>query len=887
MAIQEVEISKAKVKNGITRKLNEGAIGQIIDTISISQYVNPEESTVRELTSNAVDSQNEKQIAINILSGVNKKEDYYIERTGAQYDDSNFDKDYYDLNYLDTVNNKVELHYRENITDSPDMGYCDTFEIMDHGVGLGERRLSGYFEIGFSSKRNNNQSLGAFGYGNKVSLSLRNEYYILETAHNGKLYKFQCYAKKIVPLITKFNIEKNTINPSIKFYEGTEEELSVHYEETDVKNYTKIIVPTKKIHRDRIRRAINKQLLYFNVVDFKYHNNNSYSQYTEDVNFKADILHNSKNIIISDNREFGKPHVIITKNEDKDATGVCYGYIKFDELEMQDMHGNIGIKCPIRSVYEDEEGNEIVLQEGVSVNTSRESVIWDTPTKDFIKKQFNEAANEAAVLVEEQLLETDFLKWVSKCSQVISGVDRRSVLGRLVRIIDTDNIKPKYSQDTSIKFASPSTLFYGLKVREVYRNYKREIERQLVTNYNSLATRKVYLKETSSSKKTDSYIYDSNSNFIVVEKVSREILLSQFEESTKYQSKLKLKLPEDQFNAWVDSIIDEKEAYRDKIYKLLQNSEDILDYDAIVVPDSYIDGKTIDADGNVQEVILSAAELRKQNQEVFCYTILPNDWGRNDGKVFDNAKRSVRIKDLNEFEGEIFYAFKEDAYKLHYAAQTMAVQTNSSFYNSNIKLLQISKGNEKYFKNHNHIDRFFATYDENDNKTMNSKLVKWNTARLIGHHIDDFKFLTNYKAIDFDFYNLYLEIRNYYKDNYGFIAKHKYGGVDNDNNSFDDLVIKNCDSMIDLQLFIRENSDDAEAISTKLKEVLEIKEVDPTERYVGIDLEIYDKLQELITYVDPIKTLFNDLQILTYGADIPISEDLEISIREFLTLKNR
>jgi hypothetical protein len=887
MAIQEVEISKAKVKSGITRKLNEGAIGQIIDTISISQYVNPEESTVRELTSNAVDSQNEKETAIAILSGKAKKEDFYIERKGAQYDDSNFNSDYYDLKFLDTVNNKVELNYRENVTDSPDMGYCDTFEIVDHGVGLGDRRLSGYFEIGYSSKRNNNQSLGAFGYGNKVSLSLRNEYYILETAHNGKLFKFQCYAKKIVPLITKFNLENNTINPNITFYEDTDNPLEVFYEETQVKNYSKIIVPTKKIHRDRIKRAINKQLLYFSEVNFTYFHSGGHK---EDVQFKADILHNSKNIIISDNREFGKPHVIITKNEEKDGTGVCYGYIKFDELEMQDMHGNIGIKCPIRSVYEDEDGNEVVLQEGVSVNTSRESVIWDGPTKDFIKQKFNSAADEASVLVEAQLKEKDFLLWITKCTQVISGVDSRSVLGRLVKIIDTENIKPKYSQDTSIKFASPSTMFYGLKVTNIGKTYHTgEINRTPVTSWNLFTDKAIYIKTINSSKKVDLYLYDleNTTNFVTIHKIEKETLLNELKTSSAYAKRMK-SANAGVNDTWAEDQIDKKLAHRDKILALIGASINIKDYDSQVVPEGYFDTKVDENDEEVYEVkVLSPSEKRKLNEQVVCYTFCENQWGRDDQKVFDSSKREPKVQDIQNYKGELYYAFKEDSYKIHLAAAILNQQLSGDFYSGDTRLVQIAKGNEKHFKTeHNHIDRFFATIDENNNKTMNSKLVKWNTARAINAEIHNFNFLESYKLFDTDIHDLYKKLKKYTYDNFTTIDTDKFGSMDNDGNSYIDLVEKNLDAVTELQLFVRENDGDAEAITSKLQTMLNVKDVDPTDRYIGIDLEIYDELQELKTYVDPLKSLFNAVSPLCIQEEI-ISDDLEISIREYISLKNR
>ena len=98
-----------------------------------------------ELASNAVDSQKEKEIAIEILSGKAKPEDYYIERKEDKYKASNWNPDYFDLDHLDKENNHVLIKYVEG----KGSGYCDKLIIRDHGVGLGMPRLEGYFSVGY------------------------------------------------------------------------------------------------------------------------------------------------------------------------------------------------------------------------------------------------------------------------------------------------------------------------------------------------------------------------------------------------------------------------------------------------------------------------------------------------------------------------------------------------------------------------------------------------------------------------------------------------------------------------------------------------------------------------------------------------------------------
>ncbi len=144
MAILDVEQSKTQGTKGITREIDINAHSLIMDTIQMTQYQYPEASTVRELTSNAIDSQAEKLRAIEILSGKVKKEDYYLERQEAQYKDSNFDESYYDLDWLDLTNNIVELKY----ICGTGGGWCDKLIVKDYGVGIGEKRLEGYWSIG-------------------------------------------------------------------------------------------------------------------------------------------------------------------------------------------------------------------------------------------------------------------------------------------------------------------------------------------------------------------------------------------------------------------------------------------------------------------------------------------------------------------------------------------------------------------------------------------------------------------------------------------------------------------------------------------------------------------------------------------------------------------
>ena len=69
---------------GIAKKINKGAEKMVFDILQSTQYSMPIQSTIRELVTNACDSQREKEVALEIITGKKEVKDYYIERHGPQ-----------------------------------------------------------------------------------------------------------------------------------------------------------------------------------------------------------------------------------------------------------------------------------------------------------------------------------------------------------------------------------------------------------------------------------------------------------------------------------------------------------------------------------------------------------------------------------------------------------------------------------------------------------------------------------------------------------------------------------------------------------------------------------------------------------------------------------
>ena len=293
MSIKTIDNNIVTNTGGVAKKINKGAEKMVFDILQSTQYSTPIPSTVRELVTNACDSQREKEMALEILKGEKRIDQYYIERQGEAYADSNFDASYYNQESLDKENCHVQITYKQN----EGVGFCDTFTVKDYGVGIGGKRLEGILELGYSTKRNTSENFGAFGLGAKVALSTGVDFYNITTVHNGKKFKLSCY-----PYTTKFNVP--AFNPFITFSDGAK----VHYENTDELNYTEISFGVKKHNRNRFEEAVEEQLMYLSNVKFEVIHEDGF---VSPKNFLSEVIHNSNSLLVADNYMYSRPHIVI------------------------------------------------------------------------------------------------------------------------------------------------------------------------------------------------------------------------------------------------------------------------------------------------------------------------------------------------------------------------------------------------------------------------------------------------------------------------------------------------------------------------------------------------------------------------------------------------
>lgn len=864
MSIKTIDADVQSNSDGVSKRINKGAEKMVFDILQATQYSNPIPSTIRELVTNACDSQREKEIAIEILTGVKTEEDYFIRRDGDQYSDSNFNPDYYDLNCLEQSINEVTINYYRN----DGVGFCDKLEIIDYGVGIGGRRLEGVLELGYSTKRNTSQNFGAFGLGAKVALSTGVDFYTIETVHNGKRFKCNCYPYKTDFMIPKFN-------PYIEFSDGSK----VHYEETDEKNHTIISFGVKKHNRSRFEESIEDQLNYLHNVRLFIHEGGS----KWEKNIHNEIIYNSDSIIVSNSSIYNKPHIVVVKDV-KSSAGINYGYVDFRELEMEQLYGSIGLKCPVRqSIKDPETGAEIVIQDGVEVTPSREKVIWNEPTKLFIQGVIQSAANEATKLVEEQLKEDDFLKWLQACRDVLhkASNNSNSALRQISKIIDTNDIKPKYPKDESITFINPKSLFKGLHVREVIQSTaksgKISITSEAVTTWLTFNFDAVYIKDvdTPRDRAKDTYLTENFGRIIIIE--AREIA----------------DITEDLDASQIAKLL----YHRNKILGYLEESDIIKSYEEVEVPDEYRNSLTLKDEflDKIDETqSLTPSQKRELESRIVAYSIRiqENDY------VWDKVE--PKLSTILDSETPTYYGTSKDGDKLMFAANVLRrfnvpvthLYSTSYYYHQQYifyidspqdrfknslrtnkefpipQLLKVSEDKVKYIEqnpNCKHIDTFFYDYDSNRNTIiMDHHLVKWITGRTIK---DLPSWLKELSFISDDYPKMYDLLEDY---------KNKYSSFPREGDSD---IVDLIDRLVDFQTYCESVNYDEDLIANKSRELFIFTDIKAVEAF---DSEIVKLARVKDEFIEGIHHILDNLRFPYY-----MEEDFKREVEHYIKSRGK
>ena len=895
---------KRAMGHGAIKTIDQGAIDMILDNLQKSQYTYPIKSTIREIVCNGIDSTQEKIVAKHILQGIGAVSDYFVDIEGEVYKDSKFDPEYYDLNWL-SQDNTVEINYivGGNMTK-------DKLVITDHGVGLGGNRLKGYFTLGYSTKRLSKLPVGKFGIGGKAPLSTGVDFYTMESNYNGRKFRFNIYSSTYDSIIPEYNFEKGVKNKSIVFHEGTVDEYKVYYEDTDELNSVSITIETKKHHKQQYIEAVKSQLLYFDGLKFTV----TEDGVSEVINYYANILYEDDFIVLSRNNYYSKPHLLLNK--------VNYGYINFDELELEDKAGNIGIK---------------VEPESIDVNPSRETVTWTDRTKETILERFRKVTEIATNFINAELQENDYLKWIRSCYSITSKYrNNGGVLDRLAKIVDLSSAKIKYARDPRVIFYK-ADLLNGLYAREVImtseqraNKYRNVVKRKEVKLLDEQLSRKVILMDSNqtASNRKDKYLLSLYPEGLLAIycpfKSEEEMILAGMSDEAIENYKVRL----------AKYTGDTKYATEVDTWNYICESVGVLKYEEVEVPEDFKGTETEEeekvaetAEEVKQEEIsrTTAEERRKLDGKILLYSpeagefnlVFRNGVSRapEGSKLYTSYKMEYPIKEINNWDAQEIYYYRDgEDEMMNLAAMLMrdtsvynqlgkpqrycynpdkmdpinqwknkkwfrlnkdklkdlTFNVDSTYYmqsaynmqfffdNRDLLLVKASKANLKYLRDFRPLQEFFIII-KNNTITMSNLLVKWNTARMVRTELNKLAFLFNFQDFNMQYHQMYTELTVYVDSHYRDVANATgYGYFGLDNTSYGDLVT-HLDNVAKFQQLVASN-DNPEEIAVVAKQLFGNPSLTD-----GMAFEPYiiSKLKELLEYAQACGPMFNEMFVLT------------------------
>ncbi|CAM6001125.1 unnamed protein product [Sphagnum balticum] len=270
--------------------------------------------------------------------------------------------------------------------------------------------------------------------------------------------------------------------------------------------------------------------------------------------------------------------------------------------------------------------------------------------------------------------------------------------------------------------------------------------------------------------------------------------------------------------------------------QLIRDSKFTELYSTVVVPEGfsvYEKEETEDIAEAVKEIVekLSDAERRKLENRIIVNAFQSYD----SGNTFWRRKFEPRINEILKEQKTIIYGFQEDEKNLQLVHKFLNISRKPSMkswgqdtYEAE-PVLMVAQQNAKYFK----------------------------------HHI---------KATE-----LYEELKFYVNLN--------YVSLDN-GHTFKETVatLENyADRVTEFQLFVAGHKGNDQAIAAKSRALFETNEEGSFKDAIGIELEPYNKLQQLLEAVAPIQLLLNQIDCLTNVKTI--SYQLEKEIKEYLNFK--
>jgi len=674
---------------GIKKEIEEGSLELIFNALQSDIYSFPIKSFVRETISNGLDSNIEKNVFKAILGG-DPVEKYFLQRQDDMLlKDSEYDPNYYNEQYL-SPDDTILVEYIEG---NP----RDKVIIRDHGVGLGGKRLKGYFKIGWSSKRNFLTARGLYGLGSKAALATGVDYYIMTTVYNGFKTSFMIYNRDYEN-ITPYSADGLTEVWPVTMANNDVINKNIYWSKTHEKNSVTVEVEVKKHNKNTFISAVKDQFQYFNGkinIAIKGTDNQEKWELLNDVpDFE------SENLLIPKYSTYSSPHILVD--------GISYGLVSWAELELEDRQGKVALK---------------VTANQVDITQSREALKWTDKTKSTIVRAIHLAEEEASEFVRSRLILEDVedIFTLNSSFRTISDTSSNSVISTFSKFLQMSSIKPTYTikldNGKSITAAIGANLFcflfYSFDFKKVYTytdSNKLKLSSELITSFDSLAGATIIFgQESNLGPKLANHILNKYniSSFVYVRENGTRIkeFISLTKQSQDY--------PTDVIKDYASKIIKKYCALNLDTYDVVYN-EDAIDENA---------------DIELESSSVNLAKIRKMNKEIVWFTYY---YSRNDSYtqtiLFNREKHEEKISLLSNYiQGYTTVIVPASYTKLGKMLTLMSYYTKDY----NTKYVFVSEDNIKYFEEIGaiHIKNYFRFLNFNTGELMiGQKLVDMNTA---------------------------------------------------------------------------------------------------------------------------------------------------------------
>jgi hypothetical protein len=679
----DVEVESTTIDTDIT--ISKDSTSLIFQIFAKNMYSNPIGSIVREITSNCFDSHVEANVDI-------KKVPVLIKKT--------FDK-------------LTNSHY---------------ISFIDYGVGMSPERIKNVFSVMFSSsKRQDENQIGAFGLGSKCPLAYRRstglgeeEYdnsYSIITNFSGIKYTYQIYDSNKCPKISE---------PIIEFTkEGNGTEVRIPVLERDIQTFKKEMV---------------RQLYYFENVIFE--------GFVADEECKSSI----ENVLTNEYQIVKAKTFFFRGNDYSQQVHVCLGRVAYPidynsiGLESSDYRFPVAIRMNIGEI---------------SITPSRESLNYNESTIKVIKKKLLEVKAEITTMLSKQyesiVTLEDYFKVKNKFGILYMPNGNNFNVGEIIKQKDIDFSNFKYG---FMKMPNDKQLFrYFFETNTYGKKPKKKRNSWRYSDNGDSKIENGILEggyDTLTNSNTNLFHFDSEFKRKLVKQAWLKYKYATFYTITKNQivNKFQNGVVSDLFHT-VDKIVvrDEKTnepildaqgkeiptPYMESLLELQEEYFEIVRkyctaYNDVVVPEDYVESRK-----------LNARRLSKEYKEM---TIPVKIFGR-----YRSTER-VKLDSLFKLHIPIFYGFKEESDELRKAKsvfqllfdEDLAVSSYSTHTNTftlkegkqGVLFITISQGNLKYMQ---YCDNAHPVSEFKDRmlKRRNKEVIEY---------FQSMKFASRYNAID-------------------------------------------------------------------------------------------------------------------------------------------